>query len=158
MKRAAWSVMLGVSCALLGACSKEDGTEDPVEVPSMPDAGPTRYGIWVHIPLAMDPCEAVTATAWMPYESIGPVPLVVGNGAIEGVISDVPVYRQHPVYVTAYNSAGLGVYSGNGSIDVEASGREEIANLFTFSSPEDCPAAGPEGILIYGSLRSGPMP
>ncbi|WP_223632463.1 hypothetical protein [Corallococcus sp. EGB] len=94
----------------------------------------------------------------MPYENIGPVPLVVGNGAIEGVIRDVPVYRQLPVYVTAYNSAGLGVYSGNGSIDVEASGRGEIANLFTFSSPQDCPAAGPERILIYGSLRSGPMP
>lgn len=159
MKRAAWRVVVGVSCALLWACSDVEDAAGPVEGPATPDAGPTRYAIWVHIPLTTDPCGAVTAKAQMylrnGFES---VPLVVGNGAIEGVISDVPVGPQHPVYVTAYDSAGSPVYGGNGSIDVEDSGREQIANLFTFSSPQNCPAAGTEGILIYGVMKSGPMP
>ncbi|WAM28218.1 MULTISPECIES: hypothetical protein [Myxococcus] len=149
MKRVMWEVMLGGSCALLVACSAEEVTEQ--------GTGMTTYAIQVSIPLETDPCGVVTATASVqgPVRDIGPVSLEVMNDAIHGAIMDVPVGLQHQVFVKAYNSSGLAVYSGVSTVDVnQGGGGMGSANIFIYSSLENCPAGGTEGIRIHGRLES----
>ncbi|NTX17367.1 hypothetical protein HUA76_42020 [Myxococcus sp. CA056] len=149
MKRAMWSMLLGGSCALLGACGDEPGAEK--------DAKATQYAIQVHVPLATDPCGVVTATASVmgPVRNIAPVPIEVVNDAIQGAIMDVPVGRQHQVFVKAYTDSGLEAYSGVSTVDVnEAGAGFGGASIFMFSRGENCPAGGTEGIRIIGSLES----
>lgn len=149
MKRAMWEVILGGSCALLVACGAEEVAGQ--------DAGMTTYAIQVSVPLMSDSCGVVTATASVqgPVRDIGPVSLEVTSDAIHGAIMDVPVGRQHQVFVKAYNTSGLEVYSGVSTVDVsEGAGGMGSANIFIYSHSENCPAGGTEGIRIHGRLES----
>ncbi|GHG87643.1 hypothetical protein GCM10012319_45630 [Comamonas sp. KCTC 72670] len=149
MKRALWEVMLGGSCALLVACGAEEVAGQ--------DAGMTTYAIQVSVPLASDPCGVVTATASVqgPVRDIGPVSLDVTSDAIHGAIMDTPVGRQHQVFVKAYDTRGLEVYSGVSTVDVNEGGAGMgSANIFVYSNPANCPTDGTEGLRLHGSLEA----
>ncbi|MCP3099086.1 hypothetical protein LZ198_09420 [Myxococcus sp. K15C18031901] len=141
MKRVLRDVMLGGGCALLVACAGDDEAT-------------TSFAIQVHVPLATSPCDVASATASLsgPVRHIDPTPLEVTDDAIHGALLDVPVGRQHQVFVEVYDSSGLEVYSGNSTVDV-TTGIEIPASIFLSSNGKNCPGGGTENSRLIGRLE-----
>ncbi|RKH50636.1 hypothetical protein D7X96_25100 [Corallococcus interemptor] len=114
MKRA---VLLGMCCALFGACGEEGavGMDAGVE-----DAGWPMGSVELNISMGEDPCPVATATVTMnagdpsrPVPSIGPLPLNVRDGVIQGTtFIDVYASQAWWVQVHAYDSNGVNVCWG----------------------------------------------
>lgn len=143
MKRAVWGVMLGMSCALLGACGREsaggrdaelnaEGRDAGGEDAGGEDAGWSRGTLEVHILMEDRPCPVATAKVTLrsgdpgrpPYPTVGPLPLNVRDGVIEGTTLTDGIYEGLAwlVEVEGYDSNGVPVYSGNNTVAVYGGG------------------------------------
>jgi hypothetical protein len=151
MKRAGWGVVLGMSCALLGAACQPEGDTGP-------DGELGEDSVKMRISLQGDACGVVSADATVSapdFMPIGPEPLFVQNGYIEGGIQDVPAGQQRLVDVRAYNTAGLVVYAGSAFVDVY-DGPVSYAQLTLKRNPHNCPGTGTGDIYIIGVLEGRP--
>ncbi|MFB1481771.1 hypothetical protein [Corallococcus sp. RDP092CA] len=151
MKRAGWSVALGAGCALLfAACG--GGPEDSGDPES-------TESVKMRISLAGDACGVVAAYATVSAQDLpppSPQSLYVGNGYIEGYLSNIPVGPRRLVEVKAYNRMGLEVYAGGTTVDVYQ-GSVAYAQLQLMRNSRNCPGTGTGDIYIIGTLEgSGP--
>ncbi|MCY1033520.1 hypothetical protein OV207_18865 [Corallococcus sp. BB11-1] len=146
MKRAGWGVVLGLSCALLGTACEPEGSE---QEPQGTEA------VEMRISLSGDACGVVSAQAHVwgdDFPTIGPVALYVGNGYIEGGVSNVPSGLDRRVGVTAYNAAGRAVYAGSTYVNVYT-GPVSPVQITLMRIPENCPNSGTGSIHIIGVLE-----
>ncbi|RKG51256.1 hypothetical protein D7X30_36300 [Corallococcus sp. AB011P] len=129
-----WGVLLGVSCALLGACGEESaGGRDAGGA----DAGWRMGSVELRISMGEDPCPVATATVTMragdpsnPVPGIGPLPLNVRDGVIEGTtLTDVYVSQAWWVQVHAYDSNGVNVCGGDDPFMSVVEGRVTLVNI-----------------------------
>ncbi|MBN8465168.1 hypothetical protein JYJ95_01485 [Corallococcus exiguus] len=151
MKRTRWGFVLGTSCALMvAACGA--GTEDFEELQG-------TESVKMRISLAGDACGVTSAEATVSASDLPPSPpqsLYVGNGYIEGQLSNIPSGPGRMVDVRAYNQAGLEVYAGTTFVDVYP-GSVAYAQLQMRRHPRNCPGGGTGDIYIIGSLEgTGP--
>ncbi|WP_375754559.1 hypothetical protein [Corallococcus exercitus] len=151
MKRSRWGIVLGTSCALMiAACGA--GTDEPEYVEG-------TESVKMSISLAGDACGVTAAAATVTAQdlpSTPPQPLYVGNGYIEGYLSNIPVGPRRIVDVRAYNSAGREVYAGSTAVDVYQ-GSVAYAQLLLKRNPQNCPGTGTGDIYIIGTLEgTGP--
>ncbi|WP_120544699.1 hypothetical protein [Corallococcus terminator] len=112
----------------------------------------------MRISLAGDECGVVSAQAHVwgdDFSPIGPVNLYVGNGYIEGGVSNVPAGLQRRVGVAAFNAAGRAVYSGTAFVNVY-DGPMSPVQLTLQRIPENCPGSGTGSIYIIGVLEGRP--
>ncbi|RKI03708.1 hypothetical protein D7Y27_18260 [Corallococcus sp. AB004] len=102
--------MLGMGCALLGACGEESAGDE--------DSGWRLGSMKLQISMGEDPCPVVTATVTLRSgdgrPTMGPLSLNVRDGVIEGVTLPY-VYESSAwwVQVHAYDSNGNNVCSGD---------------------------------------------
>lgn len=152
MKRAGWGAVLGMSCVLLGAaCQRQEDTEPDGKLGG-------EESVKMRISLQGDACGVVSADATVSapdFMPIGPEPLLVHGGYIEGGIQDVPAGQQRLVDVRAYNTAGLVVYAGSAFVDVY-DGPVSYAQLTLKRNPHNCPGTGTGDIYIIGVLEGRP--
>ncbi|NOK11559.1 hypothetical protein [Corallococcus exercitus] len=151
MKRSRWGVVLGTSCALMiAACGA--GTDAPENAEG-------TESVKMRISLAGDACGVTSAAATVTAQDLPPTPpqsLYVGNGYIEGYLSNIPVGPRRIVDVRAYNGAGREVYAGSAAVDVYP-GSVSYAQLQLKRDPRNCPGTGTGDIYIIGTLEgSGP--
>ncbi|MBN9682536.1 MULTISPECIES: hypothetical protein [unclassified Corallococcus] len=148
MKRTGWGFVLGTGCALMvAACG----------------AGPEDLGgtesVKMRISLAGDACGVTSAEATVSAPDLPPSypqSLYVGNGYIEGYLSNIPSGAGRRVDVRAYNQAGLEVYAGTTFVDV-SSGSVAYAQLQLMRNQRNCPGGGTGDIYIIGTLEgTGP--
>ncbi|MBZ4374924.1 hypothetical protein NR800_22495 [Corallococcus interemptor] len=151
MKRTGWGFVLGTGCAMLiAACGA--GTEDVEDLEG-------TESVKMSISLAGDACGVTSAAATVSAPDLPPAypqSLSVGNGYIEGYLSNIPVGPRRVVEVRAYNRAGLEVYAGSTAVDVY-SGSVAYAQLQLKRNPQNCPGTGTGDIYIIGTLEgTGP--
>ncbi|NOK17425.1 hypothetical protein [Corallococcus carmarthensis] len=154
MKRTGWGFVLGTGCALMiAACGA--GPEEEFD-----DAEGTE-SVKMSISLAGDACGVTAAAATVSAPDLppsSPQSLYVGNGYIEGYLSNIPVGSRRVVDVRAYNRAGLEVYAGSAAVDVYQ-GSVAYAQLQLKRNPQNCPGTGTGDIYIIGTLEgTGPGP
>ncbi|RKH71812.1 hypothetical protein [Corallococcus aberystwythensis] len=151
MKRTGWGFVLGTSCALLiAACGA--GSEEPGNIEG-------TESVKMSISLAGDACGVISAEATVTAQDLPPTPpqyLYVGNGYIEGYLSNIPVGPRRIVDVRAYNGAGREVYAGSAAVDVYQ-GSVSYAQLQLKRNQQNCPGTGTGDIYIIGTLEgTGP--
>ncbi|RKG86808.1 hypothetical protein D7W82_15420 [Corallococcus sp. CA049B] len=139
MKRAVWVVMLGMSCALLGACGggsaggrAAGGEEAGGKDAGGEDVGWSRGSLEVHLSMEEGSCAVAAATVTLrsgdpsrpAYPEVGPLPLNVRDGVIEGRTLSDGIYEGLAwlVEVEGYDSNGVPVYSGNDTVAVYGGG------------------------------------
>ncbi|MBN8233125.1 hypothetical protein JYK02_36985 [Corallococcus macrosporus] len=154
MKRSRWGVVLGTSCALMiAACGA--GPED------VPESSEGTESVKMSISLAGDACGVTSAAATVSASDLppsNPQSLYVGNGYIEGYLSNIPVGPRRVVEVKAYNAVGREVYAGATAVDVYQ-GSVSYAQLQLKRNPQNCPGTGTGDIYIIGTLEgTGPGP
>ncbi|RKH26312.1 hypothetical protein D7Y13_20885 [Corallococcus praedator] len=139
-----------MSCVLLGAaCGPEEAVDEPRE---------GTESVEMRISLEGDQCGVVSAQAHVwgdDFSPIGPVNMYVGNGYIEGGVSNIPAGSQRGVGVAAYNAAGRVVYSGTAYVDVYDGPMSQVQLTLT-RIPENCPGSGTGSIHIIGVLEGRP--
>jgi hypothetical protein len=150
MKRTGWGTLLGMGCALMfAACGAGPEEDDSLDLEG-------TESVRMRISLAGDPCGVAYADATVYGQgmpTIGPKPLNVSNGYIDGFISGVPAGPRRVVDVRAYNPAGREVYAGSVPVDVYA-GMTTPAELILFRNTQNCPnGAGTGDIYIIGVLE-----
>ncbi|MHA7633930.1 hypothetical protein [Corallococcus sp. M7] len=151
MKRTGWGFVLGTGCALMvAACGAGPEDFDDLE---------GTESVKMSISLAGDACGVTSAAATVSAPDLPPSypqSLSVGNGYIEGYLSNIPVGPRRIVDVRAYNSAGKEVYAGSAAVDVYQ-GSVAYAQLQLKRNPQNCPGTGTGDIYIIGTLEgTGP--
>lgn len=147
MKRAGWSFVLGTSCALMfAACGA--GPEDVENLEG-------TESLKMKISLEGDVCGVNAATATVSAPDLPPMypqALNVGNGYIEGKLTNIPVGSRRLVVVKAYDGRGKEVYAGSTTVDVY-SGSMTYAYLDLMRNQQNCPGGGTGNIYIIGTLE-----
>lgn len=147
MKRTGWGFVLGTSCALMvAACGA--GTEDVENLEG-------TESVKMRISLEGDVCGVNTAVATVSAPDIPtsyPQALSVGNGYIEGKLSNIPVGPRRIVEVKAYDGRGKEVYAGSAAVDVY-SGSMSYAYLQLMRNQQNCPGGQTGDIYIIGTLE-----
>jgi len=117
-----------------------------------------RDDLRISISLAADTCGVASADATVTapdMAQVGPVPLVVVAGSIQGRIAGVPAGTGRTVTVRAYAGGAAAVYEGSTVVDVVA-GQAVAAQITLHRTTVACGAPATGDIDVTGTVSSGP--